>query len=324
MTRLESGAVEVRRDWHSVEEIVGAAFNRLESTLGKRPIRVDMPAELPLVSVDDVLIEQVFINLLENAAKYTPEDSEIQVTAFARDDKVVVEVADRGPGFAPGDEKRIWEKFYRGPAQGVRGVGLGLAICRSHHHGARRKNRSGEPSGRWSADSRRAPHRRATATGGPGRVALAEILIVEDDPQIRRFLRATFTAEQYRFQEAVTAAEGIAQAAARQPDLIVLDLGLPDRDGLEVIRKVREWTQTPIIVLSARGQERDKITALDSGADDFVSKPFAVGELLARVRAALRRSATISDTANGATFRAGGISVDLERRVVTLTGPKYI
>ena len=147
-----------------------------------------------------------------------------------------------------------------------------------------------------------------------------EILIVEDDPQIRRFLRATFTAEQYRFQEAVTAAEGISQAAARQPDLIVLDLGLPDRDGLEVIRKVREWTQTPIIVLSARGQERDKVTALDSGADDFVSKPFAVGELLARVRAALRRSATISDTANGATFRAGDISVDLERRVVTLHG----
>ena len=100
----------------------------------------------------------------------------------------------------------------------------------------------------------------------------------------------------------------------------MLDLGLPDRDGLEVIRKVREWTQTPIIVLSARGQERDKVTALDSGADDFVSKPFAVGELLARVRAALRRSATISDTANGATFRAGDISVDLERRVVTLHG----
>jgi two-component system KDP operon response regulator KdpE len=147
-----------------------------------------------------------------------------------------------------------------------------------------------------------------------------EILIVEDDSQIRRFLRAAFTAEQYRFQEAVTAAEGIAQAAARQPDLIVLDLGLPDRDGLEVIRKVREWTQTPIIVLSARGQEKDKVAALDSGADDFVSKPFAVGELLARVRAALRRSATISDTANGATFRAGDITVDLGRRVVTVHG----
>ncbi len=147
-----------------------------------------------------------------------------------------------------------------------------------------------------------------------------EILIVEDDPQIRRFLRATFTAEQYRFHEAVTAAEGIAQAAARQPDLIVLDLGLPDRDGLEVINKVREWTQTPIIVLSARGQEKDKIAALDSGADDFIGKPFAVGELLARVRAALRRSATIAATANGASFRAGDIEVNLARRIVTVHG----
>jgi two-component system KDP operon response regulator KdpE len=148
----------------------------------------------------------------------------------------------------------------------------------------------------------------------------AEILIVEDDPQIRRFLRATFTAEQYRYYEAVTAGEGIAQAAARRPDLIVLDLGLPDRDGMEVIQKVREWTQTPIIVLSARGQERDRIAALDAGADDFVGKPFAVGELLARVRAALRRSATITDAGTGATFRAGGMEVDLASRVVTLEG----
>ena len=147
-----------------------------------------------------------------------------------------------------------------------------------------------------------------------------EILLIEDDPQIRRFLRATFAAEQYRFHEAVTAAEGITQAAARQPDLIVLDLGLPDRDGLEVIQKVREWTQTPIIVLSARGQEKDKIAALDSGADDFIAKPFAVGELLARVRAALRRSAAISGSADGATFRAREIEVDLERRVVRLRG----
>jgi two-component system sensor histidine kinase KdpD len=131
MTRLESGAVEVRRDWHSLEEIAGAAFHRLEPTLGKRPIRVDMPAELPLVSVDDVLIEQVFVNLLENAAKYTPEGSEIVVTAIAQGGDVIIEVGDRGPGFAPGDEKRVWEKFYRGPVQGVRGVGLGLAICRA-------------------------------------------------------------------------------------------------------------------------------------------------------------------------------------------------
>lgn len=148
------------------------------------------------------------------------------------------------------------------------------------------------------------------------RNANPEILIVEDDPQIRRFLRATLAAEQFRFHEAMTAAEAMAQAAARQPDLIVLDLGLPDQDGLEVIRHVRLSSQTPIIVLSARGQEKDKIEALDAGADDFVSKPFAVGELLARIRAALRRAATITDDAEASVFRAGNIEVDLDKRLV--------
>jgi len=143
-----------------------------------------------------------------------------------------------------------------------------------------------------------------------------EILIIEDDPQIRRFLRATLSAEQFRYHEAVTAEEGIAQAQARQPELILLDLGLPDRDGLEVIRALRRDSQTPIIVLSARGQEKDKVDALDTGADDFVSKPFAVGELLARIRAALRRAAIIRDGAGGAIFRVGEITVDLEARVV--------
>src|SRR5437764_1411238 len=100
------------------------------------------------------------------------------------------------------------------------------------------------------------------------------ILIVEDDPQIRRFLRATLTAEGYLYHEAVTAAEGLIEVNARRPDLILLDLGLPDRDGLEVIRRVRESSQMPIVVLSARGEENDKIAALDLGADDYVAKPF--------------------------------------------------
>jgi len=147
-----------------------------------------------------------------------------------------------------------------------------------------------------------------------------EILVIEDDPQMRRFLRATLVAEQYRVQEAVSASEGLAQAAARQPDLIILDLGLPDRDGLEVICQVREWSKVPILVLSARGQEKDKIQALDFGADDFVSKPFAVGELLARIRAALRRSAALLTEGPGAIFRAGNIEMDLEGRVVRVAG----
>ncbi|MCE5309009.1 MAG: response regulator [Acidobacteriales bacterium] len=147
-----------------------------------------------------------------------------------------------------------------------------------------------------------------------------EILVIEDDPQIRRFLRAALIAEQYRYHEALTAQEGLAQTAARQPDLVLLDLGLPDRDGLEVIRNVREWSRVPIVVLSARGQEKDKIQALDEGADDYVSKPFAVGELLARIRATLRRSAPAGDQVAGTVFRTGEIEVDLDKRLVLVQG----
>jgi two-component system KDP operon response regulator KdpE len=146
-----------------------------------------------------------------------------------------------------------------------------------------------------------------------------EILLIEDDDQIRRFLRPTLAAENYRLHEAVTAAEGVAQAAARQPDLVLLDLGLPDRDGLTVIGEIRAWSAMPILVISARGQERDKIAALDAGADDYIAKPFATGELLARIRAALRRSARVGAQVS-TVFRAGPIEVNFEKRLVTVNG----
>ena len=147
-----------------------------------------------------------------------------------------------------------------------------------------------------------------------------QILLIEDDSQIRRFLRAALAAEDYRLIEAGTAEEGSAQAIARQPDLILLDLGLPDGDGLDVIRSIRATSQVPIIVLSARGQESDKVRALDCGADDFVGKPFGAGELMARIRAALRRFATVSNDGAGTVFQAGSIMADLEGRVVTVEG----
>ena len=143
------------------------------------------------------------------------------------------------------------------------------------------------------------------------------ILIVEDDPQIRRFLRATLAAEGFHHHEAVTAEDGMAQANARRPDLLLLDLGLPDRDGLEVIRHIRESSQIPIVVLSARGQEKDKVAALDLGADDYIEKPFGVGELLARVRAALRRSAGVP---SGAVFRFGRVELNIDKRLVKVDG----
>ncbi len=142
------------------------------------------------------------------------------------------------------------------------------------------------------------------------------ILLIEDEPQMRRFLRTALTANDYRLVEAETAKDGLGQAAARNPDVILLDLGLPDRDGLDVARELREWSATPIIVLSARGREEDKVKALDLGADDYLTKPFGVEELLARIRVALRHAATPPGAAAEPVFEVGDLRVDLPARRV--------
>lgn len=142
------------------------------------------------------------------------------------------------------------------------------------------------------------------------------ILVVEDDPQMRRFLRATLTTSGYRLLEASTAQDGIRQASVQHPDLIILDLGLPDMDGLEVTRHLREWSTTPIIVLSARNQEHDKVMALDAGADDYLTKPFGTSELLARMRVALRHALQSTQGTDNPVFLAGDLKVDMAHRQV--------
>lgn len=145
------------------------------------------------------------------------------------------------------------------------------------------------------------------------------ILLIEDEPQMRHFLRAAFGTLDYELVEAGTAREGLAQAAGRAPDLVLLDLGLPDGDGIEVTRRIREWSQVPIIVISARGQERDKVAALDAGADDYLTKPFGVGELSARIRVALRHAAKVGDS-DSPVFESTGVRVDLAARRVQKDG----
>ncbi len=146
------------------------------------------------------------------------------------------------------------------------------------------------------------------------------VLLIEDEVPMRRFLRAALASESYRLIEAATARDGLAEATSRNPDLILLDLGLPDADGIEVTRRLREWNTRPIIVLSARGQERDKIDALDAGADDYLTKPFSVPELLARMRVALRHAARGSSAPEEPVFNTGELSIDRGRRIVTVRG----
>ena len=158
-------------------------------------------------------------------------------------------------------------------------------------------------------------------------MAQAVALLIEDEAQIRRFVRTALEAEGWLVHEAVTAQRGMLDAGTRKPDLLVLDLGLPDGDGLDVIKAVRSWSGVPIIVLSARADERDKIAALDAGADDYLTKPFGVGELLARVRASLRRRRESpgdggdAQSADGpALFCFGSVQVDRTARVVRRQG----
>jgi two-component system, OmpR family, KDP operon response regulator KdpE len=142
------------------------------------------------------------------------------------------------------------------------------------------------------------------------------ILLIEDEPQMRRFLRITLQSQGYRFVEAATAREGLMQATTRNPDVVLLDLGLPDLDGLEVTKRLREWSHAPIIVISAREQEQDKVKALDAGADDYLTKPFSAGELLARIRVALRHVAKQNTDQNEPVFTLRNLRVDLALRQV--------
>lgn len=145
------------------------------------------------------------------------------------------------------------------------------------------------------------------------------ILLIEDEPQMRRFLRVTLQSHGYRLVEAPTGEEGIMHATTRNPDVVLLDLGLPDIDGIDVTRRFREWSDVPIIVISAREQEEDKIRALDAGADDYLTKPFGAGELMARIRVALRHK-TMRTAGQEHIFEIDNLRVDLSKRQVIVDG----
>jgi two-component system KDP operon response regulator KdpE len=147
----------------------------------------------------------------------------------------------------------------------------------------------------------------------------ARILVIDDEPQILRALRTILTAKHFQVSTAARGEEGLALAAAQPPDLVILDLSLPDLDGIEVCAHLREWTQVPIIVLSVRDSERDKVAALDRGADDYLTKPFGIEELLARVRVALRHAAQ-AQGARRRIVRAGAVTIDLAERRVSREG----
>src|SRR5262249_37013634 len=228
MTRLESGALQLRKEWHPLEEVIGAALNRPGKRLADRRVSTSLPPDLPLVPIDDVLVEQVLVNLLDNALKYTPPGSPIRIIATATDRAITVEIADRGPGLPPGEEEKVFEKFYQGEPAAGRGAGLGLAISRGvvRAHGGRIWAQN-LPECAAAPVPRRPRGRPPPPPARPPRPAPA-VVPIEDEPQIRRFLRATLTGQGYRLFEAANGSDGLVEIGSRQPDVVIVDLGLPD------------------------------------------------------------------------------------------------
>src|SRR5690349_16288221 len=175
---------------------------------------------------------------------------------------------------------------------------------------------------RWAISRRHerdeAPSSEPSSDGASG--PKPTILVIEDDPQLQKFLRVTLMSQQYGVIEAVTGESGLRHAANDRPDLVILALGLPEMDGVEVTRRLQAWSAIPAIAISARGKEQDKVVALDAGADDYLTKPFGVGELLARVRVVLRHLATANPETGEPAFESGDLRVDLARREVTVGG----
>ncbi len=288
MSRVEAGALRLRLEPSDVQDVIGSALAQLDEPLRGRRVRVDVPDGLPLVPMDFALMTRVLVNLLDNAIKYSPPGSPIEVETKVAAGHLEIDVSDRGVGVPHEDLSRVFDKFYRVQRPGrVVGSGLGLSICKgiveAHQGFIAAENRPGGGTTITICLPERGGGR------GMSQDAL-RVLVVDDEPAIQRFLNTALSAEGYSVFAAASGAEALAAVVAHRPDLIVLDLGLPDMDGSEVTRRVREWASVPIIILSVRGQEGDKIEALDAGADDYLAKPFSVGELLARMRVGLRPS----------------------------------
>ena len=312
MTRLHAGRVVLDRQWYPAEELIGAALERCKRQLAQHRVQTRLHPQSPMLHVDAVLMEKLLVNLIENAAKYTPAGTLITVVVGLEPGSVVIRVEDEGPGLPPGAQERVFDKFYRADREGpVTGSGLGLSICRAiaQMHGGTiaADNRHGGGAVFTGNSARSA----STAGGSPMTAAAPLVLVVEDEPKMRRLLRVTLESNGMRYAEAATAREAISWAQTQRPDLIIADLGLPDGDGIDVIRQTRRTSATPIVVLSARSQESEKVAALDAGADDYVTKPFATGELLARLRAALRRALPRQDAGAPTVFAVRDLHVDL-------------
>ena len=286
MARIDAGAVATDFRWAHPSEIVSAARDQVARALQRHALDVAIKEDTP-VRLDPRLTASALAHVIENAAQYAPPNSTITITTTVNDDGLTISVRDRGPGIAPSDLPRLFERFFRGTTakSHTSGNGMGLSIARGLL-AAEEGRIWGENHAGGGAEFTLVRPRRGQSAG---MTRTPRILLVDDEIAIQRAVGPLLQTHGYDVEMASAGQAALKLAAEHAPDLIVLDLGLPDLDGTEVCRRIRETSRVPIIVLSARGGEADKVRALDLGADDFVTKPFGPEELLARIRVALRR-----------------------------------
>ncbi len=310
LSRLQAGGVEPRVDWASLDEVVRVALESVQAPPGGFDVQLD--AELPLLRVDAAQIERALANVLDNAARYAGDGAGVDPRARHRD---AAAAADRRPR----------------PGHRPREARAGLRALPRQRRARRQRPRAGHrarlPRGERGEDPRRvAPrpgdddrHHAAGVSRAARRGRMNQgrrVLVCDDEPQILRALRVILRDAGFEVVTAQTAQEALDAAALRAPDAAILDLILPDGNGIDVCRSIREWSEMPILVLSAVGEETEKIRALDAGADDYVTKPFAPGELIARLNAALRRAGPAEEPS----MSIDGLEVDLAGHRVSRQG----
>ena len=311
LSRLQAGATSPQRELWYVDDLVGRALDALG--LDADRVTVAVGRDVPPVLVDPAHLERVLVNLIENGPQ-------VHAPGLVGSGRRTLDAKGRA---APGRRPR--------PGHRRRGARVDLRTFRAERgrpraHGARARHRARLRRGERRADLRRVsarpgrdlhgvPARRRGSRGDRG-VSGARVLVVDDEPQIRRALQMTLGAAGYDVDVAGTGEEALTRAAVHPPDAVVLDLMLPGMNGIEVCRSLREWTRAPILILSAIGDEAEKVRALDAGADDYVTKPFGVDELLARLRASLRRSGPPGEPV----LEVGRIRVDLDKQAAFRDG----
>ena len=304
MSRLQAGAIEVHEEVILLDEVLAEAVASIGAgSSASRPRPAD---DVPPVIGDEALLERAFANIIANAVTYSRGEPVLVHAGLLRDG-VDVRVADRGPGVPPQERETHLPAVQTGRRHPQ---ARGRRPRARHREGLRGSHGGYDRGGRHAR--RRSDHRGASEGS-----AVTRVLVVDDEPQILRALGINLRARDFAVDLAADGETALQVAARNHPDVVVLDLGLPGMDGLEVIEGLRGWTSVPIIVLSVRDREADKVAALDAGADDYVTKPFGMDELLARMRAALRR---VTPADEPVVVETPDFAIDLAARRVTRSG----